>query len=75
MTLAEYMDPVRFPESTQKGLAPRQQLMIDAVNYDDIVRLREDGPLKPDLEAVARELDEKHAARADVMKELKAAGG
>src|SRR4029079_4488385 len=29
MTLAEYLDPARFPLTTEPGLSPRQQLLAD----------------------------------------------
>lgn len=72
MTLAEYMDPGRFPETTQEGLTPQQQMMIDAVNYDDVVEAREAGRAVAD--GLWKELEAKHAARAEVAKELNAAG-
>jgi hypothetical protein len=34
MTLSEYMDPGHFPLTTQRGLSPKNQLLIDSFNYD-----------------------------------------
>ncbi len=73
MTLAEYMDPERFPLTTQKGLRPEQQLMIDAFNYDDVRTDREEGrEVRPEDAALVAELEAKNAARAEVMAELRA---
>lgn len=72
MTLADYMDPARFPETTQAGLTPQQQMMIDAMNYDELAADREAGkPIPPALAARVAELDAKHAARPAVGAELK----
>jgi hypothetical protein len=43
MTIEEYTDPKRFPATTQKGLSPQEQLMIDAVNYDALRKFLADG--------------------------------
>lgn len=75
MTLAEYMDPARFPLTTQKGLTPEQQMMIDAVNYDDLREMEAAGrPLTGDTARRAAELRTKNAARAGVAAELNARG-
>jgi hypothetical protein len=73
MTLADYMDPERFPLSTQKGLEPKDQMLIDAINYDDLAEARELGTFDPVKHGpIAAELDAKHTARAEVVAELKA---
>jgi hypothetical protein len=38
VTLAEYLDPRRFPLTTRPGLTPRLQFLADAADHD---RLRE----------------------------------
>ena len=73
MTVAEYMDPARFPLTTQGNLDPEKQMLVDAMNFDDLARMEEEGrPLTGDLVQRAAELREKHAARAEVAAELKA---
>lgn len=55
-----YLDPKRFPLTTQPGLDLRQQKMIDAINRDDIRRKIEAGEtLPPDLQAIWKEFEEK----------------
>src|SRR5262249_48706960 len=58
MTLAEYMNETgMFPLSSQRGLTPEQQMMIDAVNYDDLVPDVARGiPVPNELQAVWAEL-------------------
>ena len=36
MTLTEYMNPEKFPATSQKGLSPEKQLRLDAFNYDQL---------------------------------------
>lgn len=68
MTLAEYMDPAKFPLTTQKGLNPQQQLMIDAVNYDDLAPYEELGKAMSDEQKrIWAELQQKHAARPELI--------
>jgi hypothetical protein len=43
MTLQEYLDAERFPWTTQRGLDPSGQLLIDAVNYDALKGYIEEG--------------------------------
>jgi hypothetical protein len=43
MTLDEYTDPKRFQATTQKGLSPQDQLMIDAVNHDALRKFLAEG--------------------------------
>jgi len=75
MTLAEYMDPARFPLTTQTGLTPQQQMMIDAVNFDDLREMEESGrAIEGETADRAAELRAKHDARAAVAAELYARG-
>ena len=43
MTIEDYMSPIKFPMTTQKGLSPKQQFLIDSINYDQIKEARELG--------------------------------
>jgi len=64
MTEAEYLDAQRFPLTTQSKLSLRQQMLIDAVNRDDLDRLVEDGkPLSSRQQSILKELREKAAFR------------
>ncbi len=75
MTPAEYMDPARFPRTTQPGLSLRNQMLIDAVNYDDVAEARELGtPIAPEHLATVKELEEKYAVQAQVIEQAKAVG-
>jgi hypothetical protein len=47
MTLQEYLDPRRFPLTTNAKYTPREQLMMDAFNYDKFKELADDGTLQP----------------------------
>ncbi len=54
MTLSEYLDPSRFPLTTQAGLSAEQQMLIDAVNYDELCEVEEqEETLSPNEEATA----------------------
>jgi hypothetical protein len=66
MTEQEYLDPQRFPLTSQAGLTFKQQKMIDAVNLDDIEALLERGETltKAQQQALA-ELWEKKALREE----------
>lgn len=37
MTLTDYMNPEKFPTTSQKGLSPQEQLRLDAFNHDQMV--------------------------------------
>ena len=64
LTEAEYLSPQRFPLTTQSKLTIRQQVLIDAVNRDDLDRLVEEGkPLTPKQQGILAELREKAAFR------------
>lgn len=72
MTLAEYMNPRMFPRTTQIGLSPDQQIMLDSVNYDSVREdERNNAPLNPEEVATAAELRTKYAAMPEVAAELK----
>jgi hypothetical protein len=43
MTITEYTDPARFPLTTQRGLSARNQLLIDAVNFDALRKFLDEG--------------------------------
>lgn len=73
MTVAEYMDPARFPLTTQGNLDPRQQMMIDAFNYDDLAAVEDEGREMTPAEAARWvELQAKREARPGLIAELKA---
>jgi hypothetical protein len=43
MTEQEYLDPKRFPLTTQPGLTLQQQRLLDAVNCDDLEQMLAEG--------------------------------
>jgi len=60
MTESEYMDPRRFPLTTQEGLSLDGQMLIDAVNLDELDRDVENGAtLTAEEQQVAGELNAK----------------
>jgi hypothetical protein len=75
MTLQEYMDAERFPWTTQPGLDPSGQLMIDAFNYDQMREyLEEEGTVESlDAEQPARwaELGAKIPEQSRLLRELR----
>jgi hypothetical protein len=74
MTLQEYMDPTQFPLTTQHGLSPRGQLMIDAVNYDALRELVEEGGQLSDSQGCRwAELQAKMEHHARLTRELREA--
>lgn len=63
MTADEYLDRERFPLTTQGNLTLDQQMMIDAVNYDALNDLHQQGqPMSETQTARLQELDRKVAA-------------
>jgi hypothetical protein len=68
VTLQEYLDAARFPLTTQKGLQPRQQLMLDAFNYDQ--GKEHSDQLNAEEQAVQKELEAKMADNARLAREL-----
>lgn len=74
LTLAEYMNSQLFPLTSQPGLSPHDQMMIDAVNYDEFKEDSEGGALLTDEEQrIGAELKRKHDSRESVLAELKRA--
>jgi hypothetical protein len=43
MTLADYLDPAKFPLTTRPGLSPQGQLFLDAFEYDRMCRYLKGG--------------------------------
>lgn len=56
----QYLDPRRFPETTQAGLNYQQQRLLDSNFYDLLQQKLEDGrPLGPVQQKCLKELQEK----------------
>lgn len=72
MTVQEYMSPQRFPLTTQIGLRPDQQMLIDAQNYDEFEEALKGGGtgITPEEAAIGRELYEKMQSRDEVLAQL-----
>jgi hypothetical protein len=74
MTLEEFLDPQRFPLTTQPGLTPHQQLMMSAFNYDKFQELADSGELLPgEPTAIWAELQVKGPHIARLTREVAAA--
>lgn len=75
MNIKEYMDRGKFPATTQDGLDEKDQLMIDAFNYDQLKGFLEDGG-KPDDEqkAIWNELKQKMQSNAKLIREIAVKG-
>jgi hypothetical protein len=71
VTLEEYLDAQRFPLTTQKGLDPSNQLMLDAFKMDGMAEERE---WRTDLgehwHAVWAELEQKRPHHARLTREV-----
>lgn len=71
MTANEYIDPKRFPRTTQAGLSVKGQLMIDSFNHDAINEMIEnDEVMDEDQQARYAELEEKMRFRAALLAEI-----
>lgn len=74
VTLQEYMSPAVFPLTTQPGLAPEDQMFIDAVNHDELNEIADLGrPLSAYQRAMLAEYNAKLAARPALQQQLAAA--
>ena len=74
LTLAEYMDPARFPLTTQTGLTPEQQMRIDAFNHDQLKEHVLGTPLmNEEYERRWAELREKVEAQPALLAEVRGA--
>ena len=71
VTLSEYMDPERFPLTTQDGLTPRLQFLNDVMDLDKLRSYLADG-VTPTEEQWLRltELEEKAKARPGLFAQL-----
>jgi hypothetical protein len=57
MNEQQYLDPTRFPLTTQPGLGLDQQTMLDSINLDELNAAMSNGAtLTPQEQAIAAEL-------------------
>lgn len=65
MTITEYLDLKRFPLITRTRYKPKEQLMMDAFNYDQLKEYLEDHQPTEDEAKLFAELSQKmqHNAR------------
>jgi hypothetical protein len=76
MTLSDYLSAARFPHTTQAGLSPREQLLIDAFNHDQLrAYIDEGGTLDDEQRARWAELQEKIQYHPQLLAEVKASEG
>lgn len=74
MTLTDYMNPEKFPATSQKGLSPQEQLRIDAFNYDQIEEAIGRGlPMNKMQEEAWEELQAKRPWMAELTRHIAAA--
>ena len=74
MTLTEYMNPEKFPATSQKGLSPQEQLRIDAFNHDQMVEAIGRGlPMNKMQEEAWEELQAKRPWMAELTRQIAAA--
>lgn len=73
MTLTDYMNPEKFPATSQKGLSPQEQLRIDAFNYDQIEEAIGRGlPMNKMQEEAWEELQAKRPWMAELTRQIAA---
>ncbi|MEB3160796.1 MAG: hypothetical protein VKL20_05000 [Synechocystis sp.] len=71
LTLDDYLNPDKFPLTSQKGLSAQQQFRIDAFNYDNLVRYKAEGnELDDEQVQILKELDVKIPAQKVLMAEI-----
>ncbi|MEB3160303.1 MAG: hypothetical protein VKL20_02450 [Synechocystis sp.] len=71
LTLNDYLNPEKFPMTTQKDLSPSQQFRIDAFNYDSLIQyLDEGGTLDQKQQAILKELEVKIPAQKALKSEI-----
>ena len=76
MTAAEYLSEHLFPLTHQQGLTLEQQLALDATNYDEYeAALKNHRQLNEHERAVGFELEAKHVARGNVMRQIQGETG
>lgn len=60
MKLSDYMNPAKFPLTSQSGLSAKEQFMIDAFNYDQLKEYEGQGnSLDEEQKAILSELQQK----------------
>ena len=71
MKLSDYMNPEKFPATSQKGLSPEKQLRLDAFNYDQLVEAIGRGlPMNKMQEEAWEELQAKRPWMAELTRQI-----
>ena len=71
MKLSDYMNPEKFPATSQKGLSPQEQLRLDAFNYDQLEEAIGRGlPMNKMQEEAWEELQAKRPWMAELTRQL-----
>ncbi len=71
MTLTDYMNPEKFPTTSQKGLSPQRQLFLDAFNYDQMEEAIAGGATPNETQKLARvELQAKRPWMEELTKQI-----
>ncbi|MEB3193188.1 MAG: hypothetical protein VKL42_22835, partial [Snowella sp.] len=67
LSLDDYLNPDKFPVTSREGLSAQQQFRIDAFNYDNLVRYKDEGnALDEEQVAILKELEVKVPAQKDL---------
>jgi len=71
LKLMDYMNPEKFPATSQKGLGPQEQLRIDAFNHDQMVEAIGRGlPMNKMQEEAWEELQAKRPWMAELTRQV-----
>ena len=74
MTLTDYMNPEKFPATSQKGLSPEKQLRLDAFNYDQLEEAIAGGhQMDEEQIQIRKELQAKRPWMAELTRQIAAA--
>lgn len=73
LTIAQYVDPARFPHTTQEGLGFHLQRRLDSANSEDFIQIQKEGRgLTPKQRGMLLEIEEKSKHRNALDKEAEA---
>lgn len=74
MKLSDYMNPEKFPATSQKGLSPEKQLRLDAFNYDQLEEAIAGGhQMDEEQIEIRKELQAKRPWMAELTRQIAAA--
>lgn len=71
MQPSTYLCAEKFPRTTQKGLSLKNQLLIDAFNFDQLMEYAQDNELSDEQQQIRAELEEKSRAWPELRRQLR----